>query len=157
MEILEGQTLEMSNVLSYRAKMTQADLMQKSLEIEKVISDRQARHNGPTVTSTFSIESDTSDPVMDVEILVPLDRTILPPSGYVWKPTFRLTNALMIRHIGHPSGLQATANELNRYIIEHKLIPITGGYNVTIRDAKAPQELDQMEVNIYVGISPNEL
>ena len=48
-------------------------------------------------------------------------------------------------------------NELNNYIVSNGLVPITTGYNVTVKEAKDPSEIDSMEVDIYVGISPNKL
>lgn len=96
-------------------------------------------------------------PVMDVEILLPLDREIAPPEGYVWKPRFLLTNAVVVRHIGSPATMQQSANAINAYIMEHHFTPITAGYNVTVKDAKTPKELDDMVVDIYVGVSPNVL
>lgn len=157
MNIQEHMTLEMHNVLSYRAKMTQQELQAKSLEIEKFLTETGAKRVAPATTTTFSVEQGVSGPVMDIEILIPLDREITSLDGYIWKPHFLLTNALMIRHIGNPSTLQNTVNELNAYILEHQLIPITTGYNVTLKEAKTPLELASMEVDIYVGISPNLL
>ncbi len=111
----------------------------------------------PSIDLAFSVEQGTYGPVMDIEILIPLDREITPPAGYIWKPHFLLTNALMIRHIGNPAALQNAINELNAYIMEHQLVPISTGYNVTVKEAKTPLEIDNMEVDIYVGISPNLL
>lgn len=157
MNILEHQTLEMNNVLSFRAKMTQQELTLKSKEIEKLLADTGAQRNGPTATSTFSVAQGPQGPVMDIEILIPLDREIELPAGYVWKPHFLLTNALMIKHVGNPAGLQSSIMALNTYITEHRLTPITTGYNVTVKEAKTPLEIEEMEVDIYVGISPNIL
>ncbi len=93
----------------------------------------------------------------DVEILVPLDKRIELPCGYVWKPEFLLTNALMIKYIGNPAGLTDSINTLNAYIADHQLVPISTGYNVVAKESKTPLELDRMEVDIYVSISPNKL
>ena len=157
MSISEHQTLEMHNVLSYRAKLTQQELQAKSLEIEQLLKDAGAKRAAPTATTTFSIEQGADGPVMDVEILIPLDREIAIPAGYAWKQHFLLSNALRIRHVGNPATLQNTIDELNAYIAEHKLTPITTSYNVTVKEAKTPSEIDDMEVDIYVGISPNIL
>lgn len=151
------QILEMRNVLSYRAKMTQQELQAKSQEIEKLLQNSGAQRSAPAVTTTYSVEQGAGGTVMDIEFLVPLDREITAPNGYVWKPHFLLTNALRIRHIGNPATLQNSINELNAYITERRLVPITTGYNVTVKEAKTPQELDNMEIDIYVGISPNLL
>lgn len=155
--IFENQTLEMYNVLSYRGKMTQQQMNVKSQEISKLIELSGAHKNGFVATSTFSIEQAADGALMDVEILVPLDREIAVPAGYMWKPRFLLTNALMVRHVGNLSLLGAAVNELNAYILEHKLVPISTGYNVTVKEAKTPLELEQMEIEVYVGISPNIL
>lgn len=157
MEILEHRTLEMHNLLSFRGKMTQQELAEKSREMEEVIQKSEAEKNGCAVTTTFSVEQGPNGSVLDMEILIPLDREIPAPPGYLWKPDFLLTNALMVKHVGNPVGLQACVQELNQFMVEHGLVPITTGYNVTVREAKTPLELDSMEVDIYVGISPNKL
>lgn len=133
------QILEMRNVLSYRAKMTQQELQAKSQEIEKLLQNSGAQRSAPAVTTTYSVEQGAGGTVMDIEFLVPLDREITAPNGYVWKPHFLLTNALRIRHIGNPATLQNSINELNAYITERRLVPITTGYNVTVKEAKTPQ------------------
>lgn len=155
--VQEQQILEMRNVLSHRAKMTQQELQAKSQEIEKLLQNSGAQRSAPAVTTTYSVEQGAGGTVMDIEFLVPLDREITAPNGYVWKPHFLLTNALRIRHIGNPATLQNSINELNAYITERRLVPITTGYNVTVKEAKTPQELDNMEIDVYVGISPNLL
>lgn len=109
------------------------------------------------MTTTFSVEQGPNGPVQDMEILVPLDREIPVPQGYAWKPDFLLTNALMVKHLGNPAGLQESIQELNQFILAHGLVPISSGYNVTVREAKTPLELDSMEVDVYVDISPNKL
>lgn len=157
MKVFEHRTLEMRNVLSYRSKMTQQELQYKSQEIEKFLEETGAKRAANTVTTTFSVEQGPNGPVMDIEILIPLDREVKLPLGYTWKPHFLLTNALMIQHIGNPASLQSTIDELNAYILEHQLTPISTGYNVTVKAARTPLEIDSMEVDVYVGISPNLL
>ncbi|MDR1329151.1 MAG: AraC family transcriptional regulator, partial [Oscillospiraceae bacterium] len=60
-------------------------------------------------------------------------------------------------HTGNPAGIQSTVNELLAYIQQNGLQPITSGYNVTVKEAKTPLEVDEMVVDIYLGISPNIL
>lgn len=52
-------------------------------------------------------------------------------------------------------GLQDACNQLNQYIMERRLQPITVGYNVTKKtDMLSPENT---EIDVYVGISPNIL
>lgn len=157
MEILKSQTLEMKNVLSYRGKVTQQEFALKSQEIQTIIEKSGAAKDGNIATTTYAVEQTESGQVMDVEILVPLDRKIEVPQGYTLKDELLITNALKISHRGNPALLQNAANELNSYIVSNGLVPITTGYNVTVKEAKDPSEIDSMEVDIYVGISPNKL
>lgn len=157
MEISKNKVLEMKNVLSFRGKMTQQEFAAKSQELERIILEAGAAKAAPVVTTTFAIEQGSMGPVMDVEILIPLDKQIQAPAGYTFKPHFLLTNAVVVHHVGHPSKLQDSVNALNVYMQEHHLIPISSGYNVTVKEAKTPMELDQMEVKVYVGVSPNLL
>lgn len=155
--IQENMTLEMKKVLSFRSKMTQQEMAAKSQEIESILQNNNAHKASPVVTTTYAVEQTAQGVVMDVEILIPLDKEISVPAGFLWKPHFLLTNALMVRHIGNPSTMQNSVNELNAYIAEHHLTPITTGYNVTVKEARTPLEMEQMEVDIYVGVSPNRL
>lgn len=109
------------------------------------------------MTTTFSVEQGPNGAILDMEILIPLNHEIQVPPGYAWKPDFLLTNALLVKHVGNPAGLQECIQELNQFILEHGLVPISTGYNVTVREAKTPLELDSMEVDIYVSVSPNKL
>ena len=157
MEITQNQTLEMQNLLSYRGRMTQQEFTAKAQEIERILQEHGVQKAAPIVTTTFSVEQGVMGPIMDAEILVPLNKEIPVPSGYVWKPQFLLTNAVKLHHVGKPAMLQNSVNELNAYITQHRLVPITSGYNVTVKEAKTPLELDTMEIDVYVGVSPNVL
>lgn len=43
--------------------------------------------------------------LMDIEILVPLDKRVGLPKGYTLKPIIKIVNALCIRHEEHPGKL----------------------------------------------------
>ena len=150
-EIKTGQTLELNNVLSYRGKVKQSELevVGKALEQEAVLAG--AKVVGNPVTATYTVEQDE----IDMELLLPIDREITPQERYVFKKEIRIVNAVMAAYKGHPMGLQDACNQLNQYIVEHGLQPITVGYNVTKKTDMLC--LENTEVDVYVGISPNIL
>ena len=150
-EIKTGQTLELNNVLSYRGKVKQSELevVGKALEQEAVLAG--AKVVGNPVTATYTVEQDE----IDMELLLPIDREIPPTERYVFKKEIRIVNAVMAAYKGHPMGLQDACNQLNQYIVEHGLQPITVGYNVTKKTDMLC--LENTEVDVYVGISPNIL
>ena len=156
-EITENVALEMTNVLSYRNKSTQKQLVMVSKEIEELLKNNNAKKVGANVSVTFAIDTTGLEPMLDVEILIPIDKTIFVSAPYTIKPVFRLRNAVKIRHKGNPALLQNTANELMEYIKNKGLIPITAGYNVTIQEISSPTDVDSLIVDIYVGVSDNIL
>jgi hypothetical protein len=156
-EISEDQEIRMTNVLSFRTKAPAAEIQQQVARIGKFIEDGGYAKTGPGASATFAVEVSGGAQVLDMEVLIPLDKPFDPPEGCTLKPEFRLTNAVKVRHVGNPALMQASAAEINAYIQERKLTPITVGYNVTVVEPKSQAEIDQMIVDIYVGVSPNIL
>lgn len=157
MEIQEGVVLEQFNLLSFRKEMTQKEVVEKSREIEELIKREGAERIAPVMSTTYAVRENAGDSLMDIEILVPLNKRINFPVGYQWKERLFVTNAVLIKHKGHPAGLQNTFDILNEYMQKNQLTPITGAYNVPVKEAKNPMEVNDMEIDIYVGISPNIL
>lgn len=156
-EIVENAVLEMENVLSFRTKATQQQLAQASKVIEEMLKNNGIKRNGPGVSATYAVDTTGAEPILDIEILIPLDKKISVAAPYVIKPVFRLKNAVKIRHQGSPALLQNTANELMGYIKDKGLMPITTGYNVTVQEPSSPTDIDSLIVDIYVGVSDNIL
>lgn len=156
-EIIENTALEMTNVLSYRTKATQRQLAQALKEIEEILKSNDAKKTGSSVSATFAVDTIGAEPMLDMEILIPIDKNITVPAPYTIKPIFRLRNAVKIRHEGNPALLQNTANELMEYIKSKGLMPITAGYNVTVQEPTTPTDVDSLIVDIYVGVCDNIL
>jgi effector-binding domain-containing protein len=155
--IKENQELQMTNVLSFRKRTAATEFQAELARIGKFVEDGGFTKTGPTVTATFAAEVENGAQMLDMEVLIPLDKPFDPPEGCVCKPEFKLVNAAVIRHTGNPAGLQSTVNKLLAYIQQKGLQPITSGYNVTVKEAKTPLEVDEMIVDIYLGISPSIL
>lgn len=154
--ILENQELRLNNLISLRKKMTQQDMSSEMANLKQYIKDAGATIVGSIITSTFNVVQSVI-PIMDIEILIPVDKQIAETAYYKFKNEFILTNAIKIIHNGSPNGLQNTFNEINSYIQQNNLQPMTSAYNVTIQDAKDMSEIDNIEIHVYVGINPNNL
>ncbi len=156
-EIKENVSLEMENVLSYRGKVTQQQMVQITKEMKSIIDLNGAHKTLSGVSATFAVDTVSSVPIMDVEIMCPLDKPISVSAPYVFKPVFRLRNAVKIRHTGNPALMQNTVNELMAYIQNKGLMPITASYNVTVQEPSSPANVDGLIVDMYVGVSDNIL
>lgn len=150
-EILSGQTLEVENLMSFRGKVPQTELESIGNDLNDKVVLVGAKRIGYPITATFGIEGD----LVDVEILLPIDKRVSDIDRYHYKEKLRITNALVARHRGKPAELQGTCNQLNQYITEQKLLPITVGYNVTRKID--PVDVENTEIDVYVGINPNIL
>lgn len=156
-EIIENASLEMENVLSFRGKVTQQQMIQITKEMQNIIDSNNAHKTLSGVSATFAIDTASSVPMMEVEIMYPLDKPITVSAPYVFKPVFRLRNAVKIRHSGNPPLMQNTANELMAFIKEKGLMPVTVGYNVTVQEPSSPTDVDSLIVDMYVGVNDNIL
>lgn len=149
--------LEMKNVISYRGKIYQQQMINITKEMNEIAEKNGAKKIGPIVTSTYSVENNGLQTMMDVEIQFSLSKQIEVPNNYKFKPLFRISNAVRIRHCGNPALLQQSANKLMMYIKENKLTPITTGYNVTVQEQTSPDNANDMIIDMYVGVTDNIL
>lgn len=156
-EIIENVKLEMNNVLSFKGEITQQEMVYVMKEIEQIIAENTAQKNGSIVTATFDVRKDMGQPVMAVEILIPLNKVINPPGGYTFKPVFRLNNAIKVIHQGNPAKLQESANELMKHIERKGLMAITPGYNITLNTPQSKENFEEFQAEIYVGVCDNIL
>jgi len=65
-------------------------------------------------------------------------------------------NAVYARHEGNPNLLQGTLNEMIGYIKKHGLRQITAVYNVNVRELKPGDSLEDMVVDVYIGVDPRQ-
>lgn len=151
LEIKENQELNVTNVLSYRGKIKQAELENIGKEMESYIQNAGAKRLGNPIIATYAVEGNE----LDIELLMPIDKSIDSTDKFAFKNYIKIINAVVASYKGRPIGLQEACNQLNQYIMEHKLQPITVGYNVTKKtDMLNPENT---EIDVYVGISPNIL
>lgn len=148
MDVYKEQFYEVKNLVSKSDKCS-------TPEFQKSLVDMVDLYKGYTVeeyiiTTTKSIEIINGEQVMDVEILLPVSYRIPVEEPYVYKERLKLTNALYMKVL-EVAKLQDALNEMNQYILEQRLQPITTAYLVQTKNNNQPC------VEIYIGINPNIL
>ncbi|GAA4058398.1 hypothetical protein GCM10022410_01920 [Amphibacillus indicireducens] len=93
--------------------------------------------------------------MIDVEILIPIDKKFINSSYYNFKQTLRLINCVKFSHRGTPLNFQNAVNEVQRYILDNKLTPISSLYTVIIEETERLEKPDDFHADIYVSINPN--
>jgi predicted transcriptional regulator YdeE len=155
MSIAENQTLHVKNLISLRRNLTQAELQIYGKKLNDYITENGAEKAGLPISATYAADAATGK--MDIELYVPINRELPSNGNFVFKPELYLANCVKITHKGNPQSLQNSINELNQYIAERKLTPISVGFSVNRVEIVRQEDMDKFEVDIYVSVSPNIL
>lgn len=155
MEIVSNKKYSIENVLTFRGKVRQETINNIATKAEEVIKKANLEIIGPVITAIHSIENDGSNQLFDFELIVPVSGVMASVDEYIFKDKFMIENALTFRHIGNPQSMNSEMEEFIKYIKENQFKPVTPFYNITIKVAVTPAEIDNMIVDIYVGIECN--
>lgn len=79
------------------------------------------------------------------------------PKKYKFKDIFYLKNAIYAQHKWNPNNLQSLYENMNKYSREKNLQHITSGYNVFVKEVKSKEDINDMIIDVYIGINPNIL
>lgn len=148
MEIIKNKDYVVNNVLIYRNKLRQEEINAIMARAEEIMKVTDSKINGPVITAVHSVK----EQICDFEIIFPLDKAIESSGDFIYKEKFEIVNTLMFRHTGNPQTMNSEMEEFVRYIKENNLKPVTPFYNITVKGAKTLAEIDDMIVDIYVGI-----
>ncbi|MHB8062262.1 MAG: AraC family transcriptional regulator [Ruminiclostridium sp.] len=158
MAIAEAEKeFRLENVLSLKKIWHKKKINSEMIKIGKFLQYNELKKAGSIITATFAIETQNGQPLLDMEILVPIDKKIELPREYVFKPVFHIVNAIYARHEGNPKTFQNTYNDMLTYIQQNKLQQLTAGYNVQVKDLMSGVTPDDMVVDVYIGVNPNTL
>ena len=154
LQIETGKSIRFENVASFRKKMKESEIQ---MSVGKFINDLKqsgAQKNGPMITATFGMEEINGERILDMEFLVPLDRSIELNKEYIFKPIFHLMHAIYTRHVGKSSVIQKTYTDLIEYIRQNRLQQITVAYNVNDDNVRLG---DDQIIDVYIGVNPSVL
>lgn len=155
MEINQKNIYSVEQVITYRGKVNNKLINNVMSQLLSVINGTGLKTNGPTITAIHSIANDCGDQIIDIEIVVPINGIMTSTDEFVYRDRFEISNALMFRHIGNPLTMNTEMQEFNQYIRENDFKPVTPFYNVTVRSASSPSEIDNIIMDIYVGVKSN--
>lgn len=153
MQIIEHQNIYLDNLLCYRRRIKQSDILKLAGYISDNLQALGLEQSGRIIFTEK--ESDKTDDKINAEILIPVKGTVCKCDEFQSKPTFRLVNAVAIRHEGSPETLCETQSMLYRFIAEKGYEPVTRPYYTIIRN-DAQRNTDHI-IDIYIGVSLNSL
>lgn len=149
-----NQELHLKNLLSFRRNLTQSELQKELIDIDSFIKENGLTVIGPKISTTYSV-TQSMMPTMDIEILIPVDKTFNENHMYNLKKELKLTNCLKFEHRGNPQSMQQNILLIQQYIKDNGLIPISSLYTVNLNEVKTQDELENYEADLYLSINPN--
>ncbi len=150
MEITKEQSFEMNNLISKSGKFKVMEFQKALMEMVNAYKDFAVGNGEYMITTTKAIEVVDGEQVMDVEILMPVSYRMPVEEPYVFKNKLKLNHALYAK-VTDITKLQDTMNEVNQYILEQKLQPLTSAYLIQTKQENQPC------IELYIGINPNVL
>lgn len=137
MEFLEGQFYTVNNLLSYRTRVESRDLNDLLDHVKSNLDVLDLKMSGRTILSISEKIVEKNKQIYGVEILIPVDREFESTGQYVYKPTFKLVNAIAYRFYGSCSGFAEAESRLSNYIKAHDMTAVTGVYHILQGDGTA--------------------
>lgn len=154
MRFIENQQLRYQNVLSYRTRISEEALPELIQFVRENIASMNLMITGDIVFSISEriTDADSGAAILGVEFIIPVDRRIKSSSKYVFKPEFRIENAVMYKYSGDIRKIIQERNKLYEYILRRNLNPVTGVY-YRVKESDGISGV----ICMYIGISFNLL
>ena len=151
-EIEKNQSLFLKNVLQIRKKIAPNNSFLISNEIDNFIEKNGAKKDGNTITITHNVTIENGEQVLDLEMMIPLNKEIEPFQEYNFLSEFSLNNALKVRIEGNPQQMQNAVQRMSEYVKNENLNVTTPLYVVTIKESKTNADIDYMITELYIGV-----
>lgn len=152
MEIIENQYLSVKNVLSYLVRVTGKSISELIEHIKKNSEALDLAVVGKIMFSILDTHNIPDDIAMDIEVLVPVDKSFNSNGKYICKPEFKLENAIKIIHYGSYSELIKTQQKLKEFLLKNGIKAITKTYYVVEKNSG-----NNSIISLYVGTNGNIL
>lgn len=150
MDIIQEQSYEVNNLIAQSGRFSVAEFQKALSEMVNAYKDFAVGNGEFMITTTKSLEVINGEQIMEVEFLLPVSYRIPVEGPYIFKSKLKLSNALYAK-VTDLTKLQDTLNQVNQYILDNKMQPITSAYLVQTKQDNKPS------IEVYIGINPNSL
>ncbi len=140
MEFLEGQFYTAKNLLSYRTRVEISELDGLLNHVKRSLDVLDLKMNGRAILSISEKIVEKDKQIYGVEILIPVNKEFESNGQYVYKPSFKLVNAISYRFYGGCSSFAEAESKLSSYIKERDMNAVTGVYHILRDDAHCGTE-----------------
>ena len=153
MEFLEGQFYTAKNLLSYRTRVESCELNNLLCYVRNSLEVLDLKVNGKIILSISEKIAEKNKQIYGVEILIPVDKEFESTGQYVYKPTFKLVNAISYRFYGNCNSFAEAESKLFNYIKARNMNAVTGLYYIL--QSKEPVYNGVQYWDTYVAVNEN--
>lgn len=153
MQFLEGQFYTAKNLLSYRTRVESGKLNSLLCYMKSNLDALDLKVNGKIILSISEKIVEKSKQIYGVEILIPVDKEFESTGQCIYKPTFKLVNAISYRFYGSFNGFAEAESRLFNYIKSHNMNAVTGLYYIL--QSKETDQNDVQYWDTYVAVNEN--
>ena len=153
MEFLEGQFYTAKNLFSYRTRVESSELNNLLCYMKSSLEVFDLKINGKIILSISEKITEKNKQIYGVEILIPVDKEFESTGQYVYKPTFKLVNAISYRFYGNCNGFAEAESKLFNYIKARNMNAVTGLYYIL--QSKETVHNDVQYWDTYVAVNEN--
>jgi effector-binding domain-containing protein len=146
-----NKSIEFTNLLSIRNRLSPSQISGCLMNMQQTIEERKIAAKGPSITATYGAEVINGEHVIDLEMLIPVQRLELAPASYQIRDFLQITDALYTRHIGDPTKLQLTMATILKYIQTNSYKIVFPIYNVNSKDEVDGERREV--IDIYINVS----
>lgn len=152
MNVIENQQLWFDAALSYRGRVEKNSLGDMIVHIYDNISALGLEITDSVVVSVCEETKETKQTILGVEIIIPVNKPFESNCHYVFKPHFKLENAVLLKYRGKASEFPEMGKKLCEYAIARHYSPLTNVY-FSIKQISG----NDVVANAYLGINGNLL
>lgn len=152
MNVIENQQLWFDTALSYRARVEKDLLGDMITHIYDNISALGLEITDSIVVTVCEEAREPKRTILGVEIIVPVNKPFESNCHYVFKPHFKLENAVLLKYCGKASEFPETKKKLCEYALDKHYSPLTNVY-FSIKRIHG----NEVVADAYLGIDGNSL
>lgn len=149
MKIVEKQNLIVESLLSYKTRTTYNKLAALIKHVDKSLPLIGMKRTGNIIFTITENSYGCDEPIIDVEIMIPVNRPFKSNEYYVYKPKIVLHNAVMGQCVEVSDALSKAKKELQEYLCKKDYSSLTNYYFII------DGECNVHPVDIYVSINEN--
>ncbi len=154
MEILTNREYHYQYVLSHRFSCSYQEMEHHSKLIENSLEKYGLARGNVSLSSTYSVNVINNEHIIDMEVLIPVDKYLPIEDESLIIKEFLVKNAVVVNVVGREQ-LSDGLNHLTKYINDEQMTMITPAYTVTPYSESI--NLKEVTLEIFIGVSPNKL